>query len=391
MSVIREAAAIVTMNTRAMRMRVAASLVVVVSMAAFVGVTLSIFSLSAGMSELIRQTSPTPDRMAVVSEGAIDGGPSNISREALAIIEATPGIKKDPDGRPMISGTVSTIYLTNKKSNGVEIYIGVTGVAPNILYRRPEVKIVEGRLFTPGLREFIAGKGAVSRFKNIELGKEVLLADGPWKIVGIFEGAGTSDYNIWTDSDTLANIIRRTSYSSIFVRLEEGTPEAQAAFKAALKSNPALSVDVETELQNRQRSSRNITEFYALLAYGVGAIMGLGAIVASLNTMYAAVSARTVEIATLRALGFSSMPVVISLVVEAVLLTFAGAMIGALMAWGVFNGREQNYGSLMIPQTFTAEMLAVAFGAALLVALIGALFPAIRAARLPVSVALMAR
>jgi putative ABC transport system permease protein len=193
------------------------------------------------------------------------------------------------------------------------------------------------------------------------------------------------------DANTLMASLRRGTYNQVFARLDEGSKAAQDQFKAALKSNPALSVDVETEAENINRNLKNPTQFYAFLAYGVGAIMGLGVIFAALNTMYAAVSARLIEIATLRAIGFGATPVVISIVVEALALATLGAILGALIAWVGFNGRDQNYGPIAINLAVTPTMLAAGIGAALIVGAIGALFPAIRAARLPVATALQVR
>ena len=391
MSAVRQTTALISMNVVAMRARATASLVVVVGMAAVVAVALSVFSMSQGLTEIIKQTAPTPDRMAIVSAGALDGGPSNLSRQDFAAIADTPGIAKGPDGKALISGAVSAAYLTRKIPSGVEVYLGVTGVAPNILSRRPEVKIVEGRLFTPGLHEMIAGRATVGRFENIAVGNEVLLQDGPWKIVGLFQGAGTSEYGLWVDTDTLLAAVRRNSYSVVFARLEDGSKASQDAFKAALKSNPALAVDAETEQENRLRGIRNPTQFYRFLSFGVGGIMGLGALFAALNTMYAAVSARSSEIATLRAIGFSATPVMISIIAEAMTLALVGAILGAAIAWAGFNGRAQTFGNFVMERVVTPEMIGAGVAISLIVGLIGGLFPAIRAVRLQVTDALAGR
>jgi putative ABC transport system permease protein len=391
MSTTQQIAAVVGMNTRAMRSRVAASLVIVVGMAAVVAVALSIFSMSAGLRQMASRGA-SPDRMVIFSQGAIDGGPSNIPRDSLPIIADTPGIMKGPDGKPVVAGEVGANYLTRKKENGVDVYVILRGTNSNILTMRPDIKLIAGRMFTPGLREVIAGTGAVARFENVALGNQIILADGPWTIVGIISSSSSfADYALMADTNTLMASLRRGTYNDVFARLDPGTQAAQEQFKAALKSNPALSVDVETEADNINRNLKNPTRFYAFLAYGVGAIMGLGVIFAALNTMYAAVSARIIEIATLRAIGFGATPVVISIVVEALALATLGAIIGALIAWVGFNGRDQNYGPIAISLAVTATMVAAGIGAALIVGAIGALFPAIRAARLPVATALQVR
>jgi putative ABC transport system permease protein len=223
------------------------------------------------------------------------------------------------------------------------------------------------------------------------LGNTVTLQDGPWTIVGIFEGAGSSDFNLWTDSDTLAAAFRRNSYSAIFARLADGSPESQEAFKTAIRSNPALKLDAETEYNYRARQVQGQTRFYSLLAYGVGAIMGLGTIFAALNCMYATVSARVREIATLRAIGFGAAPVLASVLLEALILTVIGAVIGAAAIWAFLHGREEVFGSILVNRSITPVMMVSAIGAACLIGLLGGLLPAIRAARLPVATALQVR
>ncbi|MGE4061839.1 MAG: ABC transporter permease [Rhodospirillaceae bacterium] len=394
MSTIRQIAAVARMNTAAMKTRARDSLVIVIGMAVLVAAALSIYSMAAGLTEMTRKTSPSPDRMAIFTGGAGDGpiqATSPVPRDIFPLVADIPGIAKGPDGKALISGVINAPFLTSRKTDGVERYISVLGVAPNILDRQPEIKIVEGRMFTPGLREMIAGKAAAARYQNTALGSTVRLQDGPWTVVGIFEGGGSQDFNLLTDADTLAAALRRNVYNVVLARLESGSPEAQNAFKAAVRSNPALKLDTESEYDYRARQVSNPTRFYTLLAYGVGAIMGLGTIFAALNCMYATVSARMREIATLRAIGFGAAAVAISVLLEVLILTVIGAVIGAAVIWGFLDGREEVFGSVLISRSITPAMMASGIGAAFAVGLIGGLFPAIRAARIPVATALQVR
>jgi putative ABC transport system permease protein len=386
----RQIISVIGMNTLALRGRIAASLVIVVGMTAVVAVALSIFSMAAGLQEMMRQGT-APDRMIVLSQGAANEFSSSVPRDSLSLISNAPGIRKGPDGKPVVSGELMSNYITKKKSNETQVFVLVNGVDPNILAMRPDIKLLQGRMFTPGRREVLAGKWAVAQFENIALGGQVVLQDGPWDVVGIVDGPGASGYVLYVDAETLLAALHRSAFGVVMARLEDSSEAVRTQFTTALKSNPALSVDVETEESYFARQIKGPSQFYALLAYGVGAIMGLGAIFGALNTMYAAVSTRVTEIATLRAIGFGPAAVVISIIVESLALAVLGAAAGALIAWVAFNGHKQDYGTIDVSLAVTPEMIAAAIGLALIVGTIGALFPAIRAARLPVTTALQGR
>lgn len=390
MSALRQTVRVVVMNFLSLQSRFTASAMIVVGMAAVVAVALSIFSMAAGLLGLVERGT-APDRMVVLSQGAASQGGSAIPRDSLATIADMQGIRKGADGKPVVVGQVDSNYVTRKRDTRGRAFVTVWGVEPNYGEVRPELRLIDGRAVTPGRREIIAGTAAVARYEGVELGAKLLFQDGPWEVVGIFETGQSMDSLLLTDAETLRSALRRNAYNLIRVGLEDGSEAAQQQFVAALNENPALKVSAESEPAYTGRQLGPAVQFYSLLSFGVGGIMGLGALFAGLNTMYAAVSARRLEIATLRAIGFGALPVAISVVVESLALAALGAIAGALIAWLAFNGRGQDFGSYAVAMQVTPGMVAAGLGFAAAIGLVGAIFPAIRAARLPVAMALQVR
>jgi putative ABC transport system permease protein len=270
------------------------------------------------------------------------------------------------------------------------------GVSAKSFATRPEIKIIEGRVFRPGVRELIVGKAAQARFKGLQLGSRITSNDSEWTVVGVFESDGDAhESELIADADTVLSAYHRTTFNSVTVWLE--SPAAFDSVKAQVTTNPTLSLDVRHEAEYYDQQSKGFGTFLSIIANLIGVVMAIGAIFGALNTMYSAVSARAVEIATLRALGFSSAGVVVSVFVEAVTLAIAGALIGAALAWLVFNGNTVSTISGRTGLAQVAFHLRIGFGLvlvgvawAIVVGLIGGLFPAIRAGRLPVAAALRA-
>ena len=258
---------------------------------------------------------------------------------------------------------------------------------------RPEIEIVAGRPFEPGLRELLVGRGALAEFGGLDIGDEVALRDGRWTVVGVFASGGdASESSLLADAATLLSAYQRTAVTSVTVRLE--SPSSFDEFKAALTTNPTLSVSVEREPEFYRRQSQEANQVFGLVGLAVGVFMGLGAVFAALNTMYSAVSARTREIATLRAIGFGAGGVVVSVLVEALALSLLGALVGGTIAWTLFSGNTVTLGGSVSSVVFEMRITPPLLGAGVLLAcavgLVGGAFPALRAARLPVATALRA-
>ena len=333
------------------------------------------------------------DRAIVLRGGATGELSSTLLVDAVATIKDAPGIARAADGRPAASAEFVTAVNLLRKENGARAGLVVRGVEPTVLAVRPEIKIVAGRVFQPGLREMLVGRSALEEFRGVEIGDEVALRDSRWTVVGVFESGGdANESSLMADAATLLSAYQRTAVNSVTVRLDSAA--AFDELKTALTTNPTLSVSVERENDFYRRESEEAGQIFGLVGVAVGIFMGLGAIFAALNTMYSAVSARAREIATLRAIGFGASGVVVSVLVEALVLSLAGALLGAAISWLLFNGNTVSLGGGVSSIIFKMQVTPALLGAGVLlacgVAFIGGLFPAVRAARLPVATALRA-
>jgi putative ABC transport system permease protein len=388
MNSFRQLAALAEMNLRNLPRRFWPSLVIVVGMASVVGVLLSMLSLSTGLNRTFVDAG-RPDRAVVLSNGAQAELGSNLPFDSARVIIDAPGIKKDLDGRPIASAEILNIVPATKKGDNAVSVVIMRGIGPKGFVLRPEIKLIEGRMFVAGKREMIVGAAARATFNELELGDRVRLPDGDWSIVGVFEtGGDILEGELLADTDTVRPAIGRNNYASVVARLE--SPASFDAFKQVLTTNPALNISVERHSDYYAHVAKPLTDFLALISYLVGGIMAVGALFGALNTMYSAVSARSVEIATLRAIGFATPPIVLSIIGETFFLALAGGAIGAALAWLAFNGNLHSVGTNAFHLAVTPGLFLIAFGWTFGIGLLGGLFPAIRAARLPVATALRA-
>ena len=328
-----------------------------------------------------------PGRALVVSAGAQSEGNSGIPRDKARIIMDAPGIAKAPDGSPMADPGINSgvpVY----RLDGRRAYNILRGFGPKGIMLRPEFHMVSGRMFRFGTRELIVGYAAKSQFKDMNVGDKVILPDGEWPIVGSFTTGDLLDGQLIGDTETVMKAIRRPAYNSVLVRLS--SLNAFDSFKRALTTNPALSVDPIRQSDWYKKISEGFSTFFNVIAYGIAIIMAVGALFGCLNTMYAAVAARGREIATLRALGYSAFPVAMSVILEAAALSVMGALIGAGIAWALYNGVEGSFGSNVFKLTVSAALIGIGVLWAVAVAVLGGLLPSIRAATRPVVEALRA-
>ena len=279
--------------------------------------------------------------------------------------------------------------MLSKKADGFDSFVTVRGVGAEFFALHPEIQMIHGRKFRPGTYEVIVGNSAQAAFAGLAEGSQVDLPQGRWVVTGSFkskDGAGESQ--LLTDAPTLMSAMRATSFKSMTVGLTSAA--AFAGFKKALTTNPALSVQAIPEPEYLASQARTLNTVLLLLGYVVGGIMGLGALFGALNTMYSAVSARRVEIATLRAIGFSGGVVAVSVLVESLLLALAGAAIGVSVAELAFNNRMHVMAAMVIHLAVTPGLAIEGVVFAVLLAAIGGIFPAARAARMPIANALRA-
>jgi len=379
------------MSLKSIPQRLGASIVVVIGLAAVVGVLVSVFTMAQSLTGSLLSVGRA-DRAIVLRSGANVEGASMLPLDTAAIVASAPGVARTPEGRAAVTADVVTAVNRPRRSNGRLRTLAVRGVGAESFAVRREIVLVEGRPFAAGLREAIVGRSAQSEFTGLEVGADVSLRDGTWKIVGVFATGDATEAGLITDVDTLASAYGLGFVNSVTARLE--TPAAFPALKAALDANPTLSVDVFREPDYFAQDAEDLDALFFFITYIVCSIMAAGALVGALNTMYAAVSSRAVEIATLRALGFGSIGIVVSVVIEALSLALLGAAAGSTIAWLLFSGDSLSLGgsdgTLIATFTITPATLATGLAWACAVAFVGALFPAVRAARLPLATALRA-
>jgi putative ABC transport system permease protein len=301
-----------------------------------------------------------------------------------------PGILRDADGKPIASPEHLTNLPAKRKADHLPVRVLLRGIGEKGTALRPEFKLISGRMFQPGLHELIVGTSAQGQYEGMDVGNKVILPGGEWTIVGAFETGGDMiEGQLLGEIETVLAGVKRNAYGSVIIRLE--SVDAFDRFKAALTANPTLDLDIDRQPEFYARTvSGQVTLFLAGVAYFLGTIMAVGALFGTLNTMYSAVSSRTREIATLRALGFGAFPVAMSVLAEALLLALAGALLGAAAAWILFNGNLNALDRNVFHLAVTPGLVRVGVAWAVVIALLGGIFPAIRAARLPVATALRA-
>jgi putative ABC transport system permease protein len=370
--------------------RIGATSVVVVGIAGVVGVLIALLAMAQGFQATLKSAGNV-ETAIVLRAGANAELSSGLDRSAVILIAQAPGVRHDAHDVPVTSAEVVVVSNVPKRSTGTDANVEVRGVGAQVWNLRPEVHMIDGRRFKPGLRELVVGRGALAQFRGLETGSTVQLNGQAWKVTGVFASGDSHESEIWGDAESVAAAYRRSSFQSVSVRLR--SPNAIDAFKNALTGDPRLRVDVETTRDYYSKQSQRLTRILRAIGFGVAAIMALGAVFGALNTMYAAVAARTREIATLRALGFSSLPVVVSVMLETMLLAFAGGVLGAGIAWAVFNGYTvstlgANFSQVVFRFQVSPELLLRGLQWALAIGFLGGLFPALRAANLPVTQAL---
>src|SRR6185503_4282913 len=395
MNLFRQIGAVTMMNFRSLPHRVGTSIVIVIGIAGVVAVLVSVLAVSTGMLETMEH-SGRDDRAIVLRNGSASETGSAMSRDAARLVQDAAGVKRDSEGKPIASAEALRLMNLFRKEDGAEVNVAVRGTGPQLAKLRPEVKIIQGRMFQPAVTEMIVGKAANAEFKDLNIGDKVRTRGATWTIVGVFTSGGDShESGLMADAETLIAADQRGGFQSVTVLLE--SPAAFQKFKDALTANPALAVDVSREREYYRRQSETIGKVIYVIAYVVGGIMAIGAIFSALNTMYSAVSARLREIATLRAIGFGATAMVMSVLAEALLLAFIGGAIGAAIAWLFFNGHQVSTsgggaaaGHLIFELSVSPALIATGIIWACTIGLIGGLFPAVRAARLPVATALRA-
>lgn len=379
-------------NLRSVRARWPSAIVAVVGIAGTVGVFVAMLSLARGFRATL-VSSGSEDNAIVMRAGATSEMMSGVDLDAVKIIQDAPGIVHDSAG-PLVTSEVVAVAPFPLRSTGTDANVQVRGVSANVLTIRKNVKIVEGRMFQPGLSELIVGHNASRTYTGLTLNNTVRFGGGNWTVVGVFDAGGSAfDSEVWTDARVLDDVYKRPTnvFQSVTVHLNG--PGAMQPFKDFVTSDPRLNVQASREIDYYAKQSRTMTTLITVLGGLVAGVMAIGAIFGALNTMYSAVVERSREIATMRALGFAGPSVVFSFLIEALLVSFIGGVLGCLavlplngLTTGAMNW--QTFSHLAFAFRITPDLLVGGIIFALLMGIIGGLPPAIRAAQRPIALAL---
>ena len=392
MRALNQIIAVTLLNLKNLPQRAGSSLVAIIGVAAVVLVFAAVLSMARGF-ERTMVTTGSDDTAIIIRSGSTSEMSSGLSNDQTLIIANAPGVLKDGD-TPIVSAELYVIVDVKMKSNDVDANVPFRGVQASAFDVRRDVRIFEGRMFETGKNEILVGRGAQSEFLGLDVGSAIYFGQTEWMVVGAFEaGGGVAESELWTDVRVLQGAYRRgNSFQTVRVKLE--SPESLEILEANLKDDPRIDPDVMTEREFYSTQAEQLTQFIKLVGYPLTILMSIGAIFGALNSMYSSITVRGKEIATLRALGFGPVPVLVSTVVESMLLALIGGLLGGLLAYLVFNGfrvstlNGASFSQVVFDFAVTGDLLAQGLRVALLIGVVGGLFPAIRAARMPVAQAL---
>ncbi len=384
--------AIAAFNLRSIPERKGAALSATVGIAGVAAVLVGVLAIAQGFRRSMT-ASGTPDTAIILRAGADSEMTSSLSRDEIRLISDAPGIARDTSGA-MASAELFVIIDLPKRSTGTSANVPLRGVGSAAFEVRGDITMVQGRRFELGRNEVIVGAGAARAFAGLDVGQRIKIGMNTWDIVGTFTaGGGLAESEIWTDAAVLQPAYNRPEgCQSVYAKLT--SPEAYDAFKDALTTNPQLKVKVGRLSEHYAEQSTATTDFITTIGVFIASMMALGALFGALNTMYGAVAARTREIATLRALGFGSGPVIISVLTESLVLALIGGLVGAGLAYAAFDGYQaatmnfQTFSQVTFAFAVTAPLVFTAVIGAAALGLIGGLLPAFRAARMPIAAAL---
>ncbi len=392
MSFLTQLVTVALFNLRSLPERKAAALTAAIGIAGVVGVLVGVLAIAEGFRRAMT-VSGSPDVAIVLRSGADSEMTSGLDRESTRVIDDAPGIAR-AGGAPLTSAELFVIINLPKRSTGTDANVPLRGVEQGAFGVRGNIEVTEGRRFETGKNEVMVGAGAARAFAGLDVGKQIKMGQIVWDVVGIFSaGGGIAESEIWADAAVLQPAYNREQgYQSVSVKLT--SPAAFQEFKDSLTADPRLEVKVARQSEFYEEQSTMVTQFITSIGVAIASLMALGALFGALNTMYSAVAGRTREIATLRALGFGSGPVVFSVLVESVLLSILGGAIGAGGAYLLFDGYRastinwQTFSQVTFAFRVTPGLLGLAIVFATIIGIAGGLFPAIRAARLPIATGL---
>lgn len=390
---LKQTLAVMALNIRTIPARLSSSAVAIVGIAGVVVVFVSVLSIASGFSAAMQGTG-SRGRALVMRSGADSELTSGVSGSEADIIKQAPGMARDGQSGLASAELYVILDLPKKSAPDKSANIPMRGIEPSGLKLRPEVNIVDGRMFQFGTNEVIAGRGANGQFVNLNVGDTVKTGQNTWQVVGVFTAnGGVSETEVWADARTIQGAYRRgNTYQSVLAGLESA--EAFDTFRDWLTANPQLNVSIRRENEYYASQGQALSRLIQTIGFGIALLMGLGAVFGAVLTMYTAVATRAREIATLRALGFETSSVLVSVLAESLVLGAIGGLIGGTLAYLGFNGYQtstmnfQTFSQVAFAFRVTPELLGLGLFYALAMGLVGGLLPALRAARLPIPSAL---
>jgi len=387
-SFISQTFAVINMNFRSLPRRIWMSLAMILASAVVVAILLAFLAMAKGF-EVTLKGAGADDVAIFLREGSAFELNSVISRDQLALIKTAPGIVKDTAG-PVLSAELYVIVDGLKKTTHTEANIPLRGIDLRGVEMRDGFKLSEGRMFTPGTNEMIVGQGIINEFDGFDLGSEVRFGKYHWRIVGVFTTSGNVfESELWADAKVIQNLYKRSNVQTIHAKLD--SEQSLEQLRQFISNDVRLNIDVQTETEYFAEQSKGLN-YMAIFGKVISTIMALGALAGALNTMYTSVADRAKEIATLRTIGFSNSATFVGTVVEALVLSAIGGILGSLMAYLIFDGMNTStlggsFTQVVFSFRFTGELFIQGILMALGIGLISGVFPAWRAVRMPLLVA----
>jgi len=390
---LRQTFAVMALNIRTIPARLNSSLVAIVGIAGVVVVFVSVLSIAAGFSAAM-QGSGSRGRALVMRSGADSEMTSGLTGAEVEIVNQAPGVARDGQNARTSAELYVIIDLPKKSSPGSSANVPMRGIEPLGMALRPEASVIDGRMFRFGTNEVVAGRGAHGQFVNLNVGDTIVSGQNRWDVVGVFEADGSvAETEVWCDVRTLQGAYRRgNTYQSLLAQLE--SVDTYDTFRDWLTANPQLNVSIRREKEYYANQSQTLTRLIQTIGFAIAGLMGIGAVFGAILTMYTAVATRSREIATLRALGFDTSSVVVSVLTESMILGAIGGAVGGAAAYFGFNGYQtstinfQTFSQVAFAFRVTPGLLGLGLFYALSMGFVGGLLPALRAARLPIPSAL---
>jgi putative ABC transport system permease protein len=386
MNFTRQFLGVLLVNLSGVRQRAAPVLTIIVGVTCAVGVLVSMLAMGSGARRQ-EMADVRADHATLITSGA-RYEQSNISRDQVAAILGLPGIAKGTQGEPIVVFESMVPIEGRRRVTGNRIYFPLVGITPTVTQYQPQMRFTGGRMFKPGLHELIASSACARQFTGFEIGDRRPIHGSDWTIVGQFEQGRAQQCVVYADVDNIMSAFSRNSYSSVSVRLRSAADFA--AFRDAVSANPALQLEAQRESEVAEEGFKELNAILNFVSYFVGTIMAIGATLGAVNSLYAIVDSRRRELATLRAIGFASSAIVLSILVESILWALPGALLGGALAWVFFNGLSASPFGFSFHLEVTPSLVVLGIVWALGMGLIGGLLPALRAARAPVTTALRA-